>query len=267
MIVSLTYLADHTQRLHFGPLVAPVSFRDPVMLARQAAAIDDLSGGRMILGLGAGWQEREHQLFGYDLGNVQTRMSRLSEALEVTSLLLNGEAPATYSGKFYRLDGATLLPTPQRRGGPRIMIGGTGMKRTLPLAARYAHIWNAPFIPPEAFRERSEHLDTLLTSTGRKPGDVKRSLMLTLLFGSDTKELEQRLSWHRQRLGLNDSPLEQVVAKIAERGMALVGSAEQIIEQISTYKQAGVEEFMLQWMDYDDLSGLRAFASSVLPQL
>src|SRR5215467_2214630 len=87
-IVSLTYLADHTQRIHFGPLVAPISFRDPAMLARQAAALDDLSGGRMILGVGAGWQDREHRLFGYNLGDVPRRLARLEEGLEVITRLL-----------------------------------------------------------------------------------------------------------------------------------------------------------------------------------
>src|SRR5919206_1509329 len=82
VMVALTYLADHTSRVHLGPLVAPLSFRDPVMLARQAAAIDDLSGGRMILGVGAGWEEREHTLFGHYLGDVPTRMARLAEGLE-----------------------------------------------------------------------------------------------------------------------------------------------------------------------------------------
>jgi alkanesulfonate monooxygenase SsuD/methylene tetrahydromethanopterin reductase-like flavin-dependent oxidoreductase (luciferase family) len=82
MIVSLTYLASHTTRVHFGPLVAPLSFRNPMLLARQAAALDDLSGGRMILGLGAGWQEREHEAFGFELGDVPTRIRRLSEGLE-----------------------------------------------------------------------------------------------------------------------------------------------------------------------------------------
>jgi alkanesulfonate monooxygenase SsuD/methylene tetrahydromethanopterin reductase-like flavin-dependent oxidoreductase (luciferase family) len=77
MVVSMAYLAGNTERIHFGPLVAPVSFRDPIQLARQAMAIDDWSGGRMILGLGAGWQEREHKLFGYELGDVKTRMARL----------------------------------------------------------------------------------------------------------------------------------------------------------------------------------------------
>ncbi|HET8844763.1 MAG TPA: TIGR03560 family F420-dependent LLM class oxidoreductase [Ktedonobacteraceae bacterium] len=267
MIVSLAYLADHTQRLHFGPMVAPVSFRDPILLARQAAAIDDLSGGRLLLGIGAGWQDREHQLFGYELGDVPTRMSRLAEALEVVSLLFKSDEPVEYHGTFYHLNGATLLPRPQRPGGPRILIGGTGIKRTLPLAARYATVWNGPFLAPDAFQERSTHLDTLLAAEGRKPEEVKRSVMLSLFFGRDNAELEQLLGRYRKQLDLGDLPIEQVVAKLTERGSMLVGTSEQILEQIAAYSKAGVEEFMLQWFDYENLDGLRAFAHSVLPQL
>src|SRR5205085_10966298 len=143
MIVSLTYLADHTQRIHFGPLVAPLSVRHPSVLVRQAAALDDLSGGRMILGIGAGWQDREHRLFGHELGDVPTRMARLEEGLEVITRLLRSDEPVTYEGRFYHLRGGTLLPRPQHPGGPPILIGGRGPRRTLPLVARYADICNA----------------------------------------------------------------------------------------------------------------------------
>ena len=95
-IVSLTYLADHTRRIHFGQLVAPFSFRNPMLLARQAAALDDLSNGRMILGVGAGWQEREHRLFGFELGDVATRMARFEEGLAVVTRLLMCDEPVTY---------------------------------------------------------------------------------------------------------------------------------------------------------------------------
>lgn len=93
MIVSLTYAADHTSRVKIGPLVAPLSIRDPVMLARQAATIDDLSGGRFVLGLGAGWMEREHVMFGYELGDIPTRFARFAEALEVVTRLLRKTSP------------------------------------------------------------------------------------------------------------------------------------------------------------------------------
>src|SRR5437879_9438492 len=129
MVVSPAYLAAHSLRVHFGPMVAPASFRHPTLLARQAAALDDLSEGRMILGVGAGWQEREHRLFGHDLGDIPTRMQRLEEALEVITRLLRSAEPVSYKGSFFQLDGATLLPRPQRPGGPSILIGGNGVKR------------------------------------------------------------------------------------------------------------------------------------------
>jgi F420-dependent oxidoreductase-like protein len=180
MIVSLVYLADHTKRIHFGPLVAPFSFRHPALLARQAAAIDDLSNGRMYLGLGAGWQDREHSHFGFDLGDMPTRMQRFEEGIEVVTSLLNSDEPVNYAGQFYQLHDVILLPRPQRPGGPRITIGGNGPKRTLPLAVRYADTWNAMFLTPDEFRERSTILDHLLEQAGRSPKDIRRTLMRSL---------------------------------------------------------------------------------------
>ncbi len=112
LIVALTYLADHTQRVRFGPMVSPLSFRDPVMLARQAAALDDLSGGRMVLGVGTGHMAREHAMFGYDLGDMPTRFARLEEGLEVITRLLQSGSPVTFEGQLFRLHDA-VLPEPR----------------------------------------------------------------------------------------------------------------------------------------------------------
>lgn len=266
MIVSLTYLADHTERIHFGPLVAPFSFRNPMLLARQAAAIDDLSNGRMILGLGAGWQEREHRLFGFELGDIPTRSSRFAEGLEVTSRLLKSAEPVSYEGQFYQLREATLLPRPQRSGGPRILIGGNGPKRTLPLAARYATIWNAVMIPPEEFRQRSALLDTLLVAVGRQPGDVQRTMMHPINFGRDKAELERRLRWRANNPELANLSLDEAVDHLVQQH-EIVGTPDMVVEQIQTYAAAGVEELMLQWLDINDVDGLRALAKSVLPRV
>jgi len=266
MIVSLTYLADHSQRLHFGPLVAPVSFRDPRMLARQAAALDDLSGGRMILGVGAGWQEREHRLFGYNLGDLRTRMARLEEGLEVITRLLRSDEPVTYEGRFFQLRGAILLPRPQRPGGPDIQIGGNGPKRTLPLVARYANHWNGTFISVDDFRERSAILDQLLLVAGRDPADVRRSAMLSLYFGRDMAELDRRLSWRHDEPKYAGKPLDAVIEDLKASGGIIAGTPGEVIEQIKAYDNAGADELMLQWWDLDDIDGLRAFARSVLPQ-
>lgn len=268
MIVSLTYLADHTQRLHFGPLVAPVSFRHPTLLARQAAALDDLSGGRMILGVGAGWQEREHRLFGHELGDIPTRMQRLEEALEVITRLLNSDEPVSYSGRFFQLDEATLLPRPQRPGGPPILIGGNGARRTLPLVARYARIWNGLAMSPEEFREHAQKLDALLSAGGRQPAEVKRTLMLTLFFGRDRTELEKSMAWRLRDPKLAGLSLDEAVRQLVYGPRpSLAGSAEQILARLQEYAEAGVEEVMLQWFDIDDLEGLRAFGKSVVQRL
>ena len=266
LIVSLTYLADHSQRLHFGPLVAPVSFRHPAHLARQAAALDDLSGGRMILGLGAGWMEREHAAFGFPLGDVPTRMARLEEGLEVVTRLLTSDEPVNYDGQFLQLQEAQILPRPARPGGPRILIGGNGPRRTLPLAARYATIWNAIALSAGAFQERSAQLDTLLTEGGRAPGDVQRTMMTLLFFGTDGAALERSLAAGAQ---LNPAvagrtQAEQIAFWRDERH-ALVGTPDEVGEQIAALAAAGVEEVMVQWLDLDDLAGLEAFAATVLP--
>jgi F420-dependent oxidoreductase-like protein len=263
LVTSLTYLADRSQHLHFGPLVAPVSFRDPIMFIRQAAALDDLSGGRMYLGLGAGWQEREHRLFGYKLGDVKTRFQRLTEALEVATLLLNSKEPVTFKGKHYQLDEATLLPRPQRPGGPRILIGGNGPQKTLPLVARYAHVWNAVFISPELFRERNAQLDELLVKQGRQPGDVSRTAMLGTVFARDTAELERKLAGTNTNPANPEQKMADNIEGIVQSGR-LVGTADHMREQIQRFAEAGAEELMVQWIDLEDIEGLRALAKAVL---
>jgi F420-dependent oxidoreductase-like protein len=267
MIISLAYLADHTEHIHFGPLVAPISFREPTLLARQAAAIDDLSGGRMIIGLGAGWQEREHYSFGHHLGDMKTRLARFEEGLEVITRLLHSDEPVSFEGKFFQLHDALLLPRPQQKGGPKILIGGNGIKRTLPVSARYADIWNAVYLSAEDFKARSVILDNLLPQFGRQPADLKRTLMHQVIFASDTDALERKLSPYRQDPAFQDLSTDALAAALSSTNQAIVGTAEQVIQQIHTYEQAGVEEIMLQWLNLDDIDGIQALATSILPHL
>jgi alkanesulfonate monooxygenase SsuD/methylene tetrahydromethanopterin reductase-like flavin-dependent oxidoreductase (luciferase family) len=146
-------------------------------------------------------------------------------------------------------------------------VGGNGRQRTLPLAARYADIWNATFLAPDAFRERSARLDDLLRQAGRQPGDVRRTMMLSLFFGRDRAELDRRLRWRHEVPELAGKPLEAAVEAIRNRRNAIVGTPDLVVEQIRAYQAVGVEELMLQWFDMDDVDGLRAFAEHVLPQL
>ena len=252
MWTSFTWLASHTQRLEFGPLVTPASFRHPVFTARMAKDVDDLSGGRFQLGVGAGWQTREHAMFGFDLLDVKGRMDRFEESLEVVTHLLRSEGPVSYQGHYYRLQEATLLPRPARPGGPPIVIGGNGRRRTLPLAARYADEWNAVFAPADEVARLNAHLDELAQAQGREPRSIRRSLMTGTVFGRDQAEV-------RRRLGARNAD------ELRARGI-LVGGAAEFVAQLGRIAETGVYRAMLQWLDLDDLAGLEALARDVLPQ-
>jgi len=165
--VSLTWLASHTRHLLFGPLVSPVSFRHPTMTARMAAAVDDLSQGRLVLGVGAGWQAREHANYGWELLDAKKRFDRLEEGIQVITQLLRSDQPVDFQGEYYHLREAIVLPRPARPGGPPILIGGNGLNRTLPLVARYADEWNAVYITVEKFTKLNASLDELLQQQNR----------------------------------------------------------------------------------------------------
>lgn len=249
---SLTWLAGNTSRIEFGPLVTPFSFRHPVFTARMASAVDDLSNGRLVIGLGAGWQEREHRLFGFDLLEPEARFDRFNEGMEVVTRLLQSDAPVTFEGQYYQLRGATLLPHPQRPGGPRILVGGNGVKRTLSYAVKYASEWNCVTLLPEDFARLNRRLDEMLIAAGRKPESVRRSMMTGCVFGKDDVTLQRKI---RAR----GSTLEDLQG----RGV-VAGSRESVREQLAALEAVGLQRIMLQWLDLDDLESLERLAKDIL---
>jgi F420-dependent oxidoreductase-like protein len=250
---SLTWLADHTSRIEFGPLVSPVSFRHPVITAWTAAAVDELAGGRLRLGQGAGWQEREHRTYGFDLLDTDRRFARFEEGLEVIIRLLRNKEPVSFDGEFYRLHDAVLMPRSTITGGLPIVIGGNGPNRTLPLVARYADEWNTVFVPAKRFAELSTRLDDLLRAAGRSPERVRRTLMTRVVFGCTDAEVECKLGGESRE-------------RLRARGLVF-GTSSEIVEQLSSLAEAGVQRVMLQWLEVDDLDGLETLARSVLSQL
>ena len=251
--ISLTWLADNTERIEFGSLVTPFSFRHPAQTARMASAVDDLSGGRLTVGLGAGWQDREHEKFGFSLLDIDGRFRRMEEGLEVVTRLLRSDAPSSFSGEFYTLQDAVLLPRPERQGRPPILIGGNGEKRTLPLVARFADEWNAVFTTADEVRRLNRVLDDMLEEGGRNPGDVRRSLMIGCIFGRSDAEIRER-----SKLYGDTTPEE-----LREEGN-IVGTGAQVSEQLAQLAETGLDRVMLQWLDLDDLDGLEALAKAVL---
>jgi F420-dependent oxidoreductase-like protein len=254
--VSLTWLASHTRRIRFGPLVSPLSFRHPTHTARMAAAIDDLSGGRLTLGLGAGWQEREHQHYGWELLDIPQRFMRFEEGLQIIRMLLTSDTPVSFTGKYFAIQDAILLPRPKRPGGPPILIGGNGERFTFPLAARYADEWNGIYLTPQQYMQSQSKLDRLLIQEGRQPEHLRRSLMTGCIFGKTEEEVRQK-AYLRSQGKSNPQELRQ-------RGL-VIGAPDEIIQQIIELDHAGVQMVMLQWLDLEDITGLETFGSKVLP--
>ena len=253
--VSLTWLASHTSRIEFGPMVTPVSFRHPTMLARMAAAVDDLSNGRFVFGIGAGWQEREHTNYGLELLSKTERLNRFEEGVQVISLLLRSDTPVDFTGRFYHLHDAVVLPHPKRGKNLPILIGGNGPERTLPLAARYADEWNGTFLTPDRAKHLNQRLDELLAAQNRAKSALRRSMMTHLVFGRDDTELNHKLAAESEKLD-----------ELRSHGV-IAGTPNAIVEQLGKLAESGLYRVMLQWLDLDDLDGLEAFAKSVLPQV
>jgi F420-dependent oxidoreductase-like protein len=249
---SLTWLACNTQRIEFGPLVTPFSFRHPVHTARMACAVDDLSNGRLVLGLGAGWNDREHDLFGFDLLELEARFERFNEGMEVVTRLLKSDEPVTFEGHYYQLRGATLLPRPQRPGGPRILVGGNGVKRTLSNVVRYADEWNCVTLTPQEFTEMNAKLNDMLRAAGRRPETVRRSMMTGCIFGKDRATLKEKIK-------ARGRSLEQL-----QQDGVVVGNLDEIKKQLQELDAAGLQRIMLQWLDLDDLESLEVLAKGVL---
>ena len=238
------------------PRGALVLARDGSPLAVQvAAAVDDLSGGRMILGLGAGWQECEHEHYGFDLLAPPERFARFEEGLQVITRLLGSPEPVTFSGHYYHLKEASLLPKPDRPGGPPILVGGNGPKYTLPLVVKFASEWNAVFKTPDEFASLSSQLDEMLEQAGRHPSEVRRSLMTNCIYASSRFALSEKL---KARKNL------KTAFELRQSGI-IVGSGSELVEQIGELDRAGVQRVMLQWLDLDDMDGLEGIASEVLP--
>lgn len=253
---SLTALALRTERIRFGPMVCSMTFRHPAMVAKMAASVSGLSGGRLDLGLGAGWYEGEHRMFGHDFPPYATRLEMLDEGAAVIKALWSGQ-PATLSGQHYRLEAAESYPQPIK---PTIIMGGKGTK-TLQVVAKHASEWNCSYVGLEVFRQKSAELDENCVALGRDPAGLRRSLMIPFVIGQDAAEIQDRINAHR-------ATFPQLPASLEEWHAAgfVGGSSQQLLIQLKNFEAAGVERFMLQHNDLDDVASLELLAREVLPQ-
>jgi F420-dependent oxidoreductase-like protein len=248
---TLGAVAAITRRIRLGQLVVGVPYRNPAMLTKMATTLDLISGGRTILGIGAGWHKREYEAYGWgSFEEVPVRMRRLEEAVRVV-LALWSEPPATFHGDFYSLDEVRDLPRPLQRPHPPIMIGGSGERVTLRLVAQYAQMCNVSG-DPETVRHRFDVLREHCERVGRPPEEVERTIFTTLLIG----ETEAEVAAKRERW-----------AAFVPNNGALSGTPEQLIDQLAAYGRVGAEYVIFRTPDWIELDSVQLFAERVLPAL
>lgn len=259
---SLTVAATITRKIRFGPLVCSVTFRHPVNVARMAAAIDTLSGGRFVCGLGAGWNEPEHRAFGLPFPAPRARLEMLDEAAMICKALWEG-GPVTFNGKHYRLENARIAPTPSQAPMP-LVIGGSG-DRLLRIVAKHATEWNSHGMGPEQYAARRSALDDACREVGRNPDTIERSWMGGFIVGDDAADAVDHArrvqSWLTAVAGMH--PMD-VGPMLRENGW-LVGTADEVVEQMQALVKAGVQRFMLQHWCLDDVEPLALVARRIIP--
>ena len=256
---SLTALAQRTPRIRFGPLVSPMTFRHPALLARMAAAVDLLSNGRLVLGVGAGWNEGEHQAFGITLPPLKERFDRLEEGIAVIKALWAGGS-VDLEGRYYRLRGAAAYPRPLQRPGPPLLIGGDGELRLLRIVARDADEWNSHAATPELYRHKRAKLEEHCRAVGRDPAAIRRSWMVGILIGRDASEVAEKAHFMQSFLAsLSRVSAAAVPDDLRRRGW-VVGTPDEVGSQLDAMSALGVERVMFQWYDLDDVDGLALLA-------
>ena len=262
--VSLTDLAVRTNRIRFGNLVTPITHRHPSVVAKMAASIDRLSGGRLELGLGAAWSQRGHDAFGIPFPPLKVRFEMLEETIQVIQALWTQDN-VSFNGKHYRLENVISNPKPLQSPRPPIVIGGEGVRRTIPLAACYADEWNAGGQDVASFRAKREVLRASCEKLGRDPDTVKCSMCPAILIGLNESELQGRLRRNQKILIGNAAVMgASSPADLIKAGW-VVGTPLQVIEQMKSLEGAGVQRFYLEIFDFDDLEVLELIAQEVLP--
>lgn len=250
----LAALAVQTQRIRIGALVTGNTYRHPAILAKIATTVDVISHGRLEFGIGAGWYEPEHTMFGLPFGSVRSRCERLDEALRVIRALWHESQPSV-SGTHYQLSAAIAEPKPVQRPHPPITIAGAGEKRLLPIVARHADAWSS-FGSPEVFRRKIEILRTYCDAEGRDCNAVEKQVLVPAAITTDLSTVAPLIQGYA---------LYQQISEDEARHWMLLGSADDVCRQIDAFVAAGVTHFVLTLSPYN-FDVFERFAAEVLPR-
>jgi F420-dependent oxidoreductase-like protein len=235
-------LAARTRHVKLGTLVTGVTYRNPALLAKMVSTLDIVSGGRAILGIGAAWYEEEHDGLGFDFPPAGERLDRLEEALQICRAMFTEEAPS-FAGKHYRIEKALNVPRPVQPGGPRIMVGGSGEKRTLRLVAQYADMCNVHG-SPDTVRRLLGVLERHCADVGRDPAEITKTRLASLFLSSSPEEAEQTTGFLRDAAG----------AEFDERFN--VGEPAAVVDQVAALVDAGLDGLIFN-MPFADAATVR----------
>jgi F420-dependent oxidoreductase-like protein len=242
---TLAALAARTSRIRLGTLVSPATFRHPSVLAKSVVTVDHVSGGRVELGLGAGWHEGEHRSYGFVFPPTPVRMERLAEQLEIVTRSWTEDA-FSFQGRHYQVQDLRALPKPVQRPRPTLLVGGGAGPKSLALAARFADEYNTLIAPPEECRRRRGLVEAGWREAGRDPATVRFSLMTTCVVGRDRAEVNERA---RRVMAITGREAEDVVEA---RPHWVFGTVDQVAERLRELEEIGVGRVMLQHLDHAD---------------
>lgn len=255
--ITLAGLARDTETIRLGTLVTAATFRHPGPLAISVANVDQMSGGRIEFGIGAGWYEAEHAAYGIPFPPLGERFDRYEEQLEIiTGLWRTGEDETfSFAGKHYQVTDSPALPKPAQPQGPPVIIGGGGAKRTPALAARFASEFNLAFATMDKGIAAFDRVEAACRAIGRDAAEITRSAALVLCVGRDEEELARRA----ETIGRGVDDL---------RSGGLAGTVSEVVDRLGTWRErTGVTRFYLQTLDLTDLDHIELVASEVAPQL
>ncbi len=254
--ITLGAIARETQRIRLGTLLTSATFRLPGMLAIQVAQADVMSGGRVELGLGAGWHDGEHTAYGVPFPPLGERFERLEEQFAIVKGLWETPVGSTFDfhGRHYELEGSPALPKPVQRPHPPLIAGGFGPKRTPRLAAAYADEYNVPFGSVTDTEAQFARVRAACEDRGRDPGSLRYSAAQTVCCGADESEVQRRAA----AIGRKADEL---------RVNGIAGTPAEVVTKVAALAAAGAETIYLQVLDFDDLDHLALLAADVLPHL
>jgi F420-dependent oxidoreductase-like protein len=258
---TLAALAAVTSRVRLGTLVSPATFRHPSVLAKSAVTVDQVSGGRAELGIGAGWLEAEHRAYGFAFAETRMRMDVMAEQMEIVARSF-AAARFSFKGEHYEIDDLDARPKPVQRPRPPIIVGGRGGRRSLALAARWADEYNTFSASVEEIRQRRDAFAEAWADAGRDPESLRFSAMVGALVGADEAELRERVDRLAEWQG---SEPGQVLDSL--RATGVVGTVDEVAEQLRELEAAGAQRVMLQHLLHDDVDAVELIGRELIPRV